>query len=78
MSARSLSLAITTPLAVLAEVEGVTSFRASDDSGSFGVMPGHADILSVLRDCVARWRTGKGQAMEPTPPADLPGPVAQG
>lgn len=60
MSAHALSLVITTPLAVITKVEGVTSFRASDDSGSFGVMPGHADLLSVLRDCVARWRIGKG------------------
>lgn len=61
MSAHALSLVITTPLAVITKVEGVTSFRASDDSGSFGVMPGHADLLSVLRDCVARWKTGKGE-----------------
>ena len=61
MSARALSLVITTPLAVIKQVDGVTSFRASDDSGSFGVMPGHADLLSVLRDCVARWKTGKGE-----------------
>jgi F-type H+-transporting ATPase subunit epsilon len=61
MSAHALSLVITTPLAVITKVEGVTSFRASDDSGSFGVMPGHADLLSVLRDCVARWRTGNGE-----------------
>ena len=60
MSAHALSLVITTPLAVITKVEGVTSFRASDDSGSFGVMPGHADLLSVLRDCVARWKAGKG------------------
>ena len=61
MSARALSLVITTPLAVIKQVDGVTSFRASDDSGSFGVMPGHADLLSVLRDCVTRWKTGKGE-----------------
>ena len=61
MSANALSLVITTPLAVITKVDGVTSFRASDDSGSFGVMPGHADLLSVLRDCVARWKTGKGE-----------------
>lgn len=61
MSARSLSLVITTPLTVVAQVDGVTSFRAGDDSGSFGILPGHCDLLAVLRDCVARWKEADGE-----------------
>ncbi|MCI5074569.1 F0F1 ATP synthase subunit epsilon [Oricola sp.] len=59
MTDRTFSLVITTPLDVLAQADAVTSFRADDDSGSFGVLPGHADLLAVLRDCVARWREGE-------------------
>ena len=56
MSAYALSLVITTPLAVITKVEGVTSFRASDDSGSFGVMPGHC--RSSFPCCATAWRAG--------------------
>lgn len=61
MTERSLTLTITTPLDVVARIDGVTSFRASDESGAFGVLPGHADLLAVLRSCVARWRVGQGE-----------------
>lgn len=60
MTEHALSLVITTPLKEIVNVDGVTSFRAADDSGSFGVQPGHTDLLTVLRDCVARWRIGNG------------------
>ncbi|MFZ2102740.1 MAG: F0F1 ATP synthase subunit epsilon [Oricola sp.] len=60
MSARAMSLVITSPLDVVVNVDRVTSFRAADDSGSFGVLPGHADMLSVLKSCVVRWREGSG------------------
>lgn len=60
MSTAGLSLVITTPLDVVVEAEGVASLGASDDSGAFGVLPGHADLLAVLRSCVVRWRTDDG------------------
>ena len=60
MSGKALSLVITTPLREIVKEDGVTSFMAADDSGSFGVQPGHTDLLTVLRDCVARWRIGDG------------------
>ena len=31
--------------------------RAEDESGAFGVLPGHADLLTVLPPSVVRWTT---------------------
>lgn len=56
MTTHTMSLIITTPLQVVVSADSVTSFRAADDSGDFGVLPGHADLLSVLKSCVVRWR----------------------
>ncbi|WP_325684206.1 F0F1 ATP synthase subunit epsilon [Rhodopila sp.] len=50
-------LAITTPSAVLMDQAGVLSVRAEDESGGFGILPGHADLLTVLPPSVVRWRT---------------------
>jgi F-type H+-transporting ATPase subunit epsilon len=55
-----LTLRITTPLAIVASVEDVVSLRAEDASGGFGIMPGHADFLTVLDACVVGWRTAAG------------------
>jgi F-type H+-transporting ATPase subunit epsilon len=51
----SLHLIIATPAKVLADVEDIRSLRAEDDSGAFGVLPGHADLLTVLPPSVVRW-----------------------
>jgi F-type H+-transporting ATPase subunit epsilon len=51
----SLRLTIATPAAVLADVDSVRSLRAEDQSGAFGVLPGHADLLTVLPPSVLRW-----------------------
>ena len=56
MSTDALTLTISTPLQIIKRAENVRSFRAHDESGSFGIMPGHVDLLSVLRACVVRWR----------------------
>jgi len=55
----ALHLVITTPMAVLADTE-VTAVRAEDASGGFGILPGHADLLTVLPDSVVRWRNRAG------------------
>ncbi len=60
MIPKAMSLTITTPLRIVAESDRVTSFLAEDESGGFGVMPGHVDLLSVLKSCVVRWRDGDG------------------
>ncbi len=53
----SLRLTISTPAAVLVEADHVASVRAEDESGCFGILPGHTDFLTVLPASVVRWRT---------------------
>jgi F-type H+-transporting ATPase subunit epsilon len=55
-----LHLIIATPAKVLADVENVRSLRAEDESGAFGVLPGHADLLTVLPPSVVRWTAQDG------------------
>ena len=43
-----------------ARVEGVTSFVAADESGSFGILPGRARLVTLLRFGLARYRVGNG------------------
>jgi len=53
---------ILTSLGTFVAVEDdVISLRAEDASGSFGILPGHADLLTVLDVGVATWRTAKGE-----------------
>ncbi len=53
---RALHLTITTPAAVLVEKDDVRAIRAEDESGGFGILPGHRDLLTVLPASVLRWR----------------------
>jgi len=41
-------------------IENVVSFVGEDDSGSFGVLPGHARMMTVLATGLARFRTATG------------------
>jgi F-type H+-transporting ATPase subunit epsilon len=56
----ALHLIIATPAKLLIDVEDVRSLRAEDDSGAFGLLPGHADLLTVLPPSVVRWRAQGG------------------
>jgi F-type H+-transporting ATPase subunit epsilon len=51
----ALHLTIATPASVLVDAEDVRSLRAEDSRGAFGVLPGHADLLTVLPPSVVRW-----------------------
>jgi F-type H+-transporting ATPase subunit epsilon len=53
----TLRLTITTPASILVNGEAIASLRAEDESGSFGVLPGHANFLTVLTPSVLRWRS---------------------
>ncbi|MDR3529144.1 MAG: F0F1 ATP synthase subunit epsilon [Rhodopila sp.] len=55
-------LLITDPAAVIADHADVTSLRAEDESGSFGILSGHADLLTVLTVSVVAWRHADGKA----------------
>ena len=58
----TLHLTVTTPSQILVESDNVAAVRAEDQSGSFGILPGHADLLTVLVPSVLRWRTADGAA----------------
>jgi F-type H+-transporting ATPase subunit epsilon len=48
-------LRIITPLSVVVDEDGVLALRAEDDTGSFGILPGHADFLTSLSISVVSW-----------------------
>lgn len=50
---------VTTPLRVVIDAKDVRSLRAEDETGSFGVLPGHADFLTVLTISVVTWRNSE-------------------
>lgn len=52
-------LRIITPLAVVVEEE-VVAVRAEDDSGSFGILPDHADFLTSLAISAVGWQQSNG------------------
>jgi F-type H+-transporting ATPase subunit epsilon len=60
MMSGGLTLRVTTPLEVAVDETDVASIRAEDASGGFGILPGHADFLTVLSASVLRWRAGDG------------------
>lgn len=51
-----MKLLVTTPMAVILDVEGVQHVRAEDETGAFGILPGHADFITVLTVSVITWR----------------------
>jgi len=53
-------LTVTTPLAIVIEASDVVHLRAEDDTGAFGILPGHADFLTALAVSVASWRDDRG------------------
>ena len=53
-------LCITTPLAVAVDEQDVRCIRAEDDSGSFGILPHHADFLTRLAISVVSWERADG------------------
>jgi len=56
---RSMTLRVMTPLAIIVD-QPASSLRAMDASGSFGILPGHADFLTRLAVSVVSWTTPEG------------------
>lgn len=54
-------LIITEPVRVVADHADVVSVRAEDASGSFGILPGHAELITVLVPSVVAWRHADGR-----------------
>jgi F-type H+-transporting ATPase subunit epsilon len=48
-------LLITTPTTVVVDDADVSAVRAEDESGSFGVLDGHDDLLTALTVSVVSW-----------------------
>lgn len=61
MSGRRLHLVIATPAIVVRDLDDVVSVRAEDASGGFGILPGHADFLTVLDASVIGWKRADGR-----------------
>lgn len=55
-----MKLQLTSLGSFVAVYDDVVSLRAEDASGSFGILPGHADLLTVLDVGVASWRHADG------------------
>jgi F-type H+-transporting ATPase subunit epsilon len=53
-------LRIITPLSVVVDEDGLLALRAEDASGSFGILPHHADFLTSLAISVVGWTSGDG------------------
>lgn len=53
-------LSVATPLAIVVETDDVAHLRAEDESGAFGILPGHADFLTALSVSVMTWRDRAG------------------
>jgi F-type H+-transporting ATPase subunit epsilon len=51
-------LVITTPTKVVIDDSDVIAVRAEDESGSFGILNGHADLLTALTVSVVSWHHG--------------------
>lgn len=54
-------LLITTPTAVVIDDSDVAAVRAEDETGSFGILKGYADFLTVLSVSVVAWRRADGR-----------------
>jgi F-type H+-transporting ATPase subunit epsilon len=55
-----MKLRIITPLTVAVDEDGVLAVRAEDESGSFGILSGHADFLTSLTTSVVDWKRADG------------------
>lgn len=53
-------LIISEPARVIADYDDVISVRAEDASGSFGILPGHADLITVMVPSVLAWHHSGG------------------
>jgi F-type H+-transporting ATPase subunit epsilon len=56
-----MKLLIATPGEVVADHTDVAAIRAEDDSGQFGILPHHADLVTALNVSVVGWRCLDGR-----------------
>jgi F-type H+-transporting ATPase subunit epsilon len=53
-------LLITTPTTVVVDEPDASAVRAEDESGSFGILDGHDDLLTALTVSVVSWHRADG------------------
>ena len=53
-------LLVTTPMSVVLDAADVGHVRAEDETGAFGILPGHADFITVLAISVITWTDTAG------------------
>ncbi|HOL36213.1 MAG TPA: F0F1 ATP synthase subunit epsilon [Rubrivivax sp.] len=58
---RPLHLVLTTAQQLLLDAADVVAVRGEDASGCFGILGGHADLITVLVPSVLRWQLADGQ-----------------
>jgi F-type H+-transporting ATPase subunit epsilon len=56
-----IQLTITTPTTVTVKTDDVAHIRGEDETGAFGILPGHADFVTALTPSVVSWRHGDGR-----------------
>ncbi|WP_028007509.1 F0F1 ATP synthase subunit epsilon [Solimonas flava] len=61
MSHAPLRLSVSSLGALLVDAQPIVALRAEDASGAFGILPGHADFLTVLDVGVLGWREADGR-----------------
>lgn len=53
-------LLVTTPMSIVVDAPDVRHIRAEDETGAFGILPRHADFITVLTISIVTWTDGKG------------------
>jgi len=56
-----MKLVITTPISLTVDADDVAYVRAEDETGAFGILPGHADFITTLTVSVITWRSTYGR-----------------
>lgn len=54
-------LTVSTPTAVIEDIDHLTHVRLEDETGAFGLLPGHTDLVTVLPVSVVTWRADDGR-----------------
>lgn len=54
-------LLVTTPMSIILDAQDVRHVRADDETGAFGILPGHADFITCLTVSVITWRNEADQ-----------------
>lgn len=55
-----MKLSIVTPLSIIIDEDRVLAVRAEDETGSFGILPRHADFVTSLAISVVSWQGSSG------------------